>query len=86
MHVTCLLLAAAHVVAQSPQSNSSTSLATDGRWMTYVNPVIYAVTTSCKAQLGLVPKMASNQPCAAHYLEPLLIITSTSTGSLRTSR
>ena len=85
MRVTCLLLAAAHVVAQSPKSNSSTSLATDRPWMTYVNPVIYSpVTTSCKAQLGLVPKMASNQPCAAHYLEPLLIITSTSTGSLRT--
>jgi hypothetical protein len=45
---------------------------------------ISAVITSCKAQLGLEPKIASNQPCAAHYLEPLLIITSTSTGSLRT--
>ena len=79
MRVTCpLLLAAVHVVAQSSQS-----LAT-GEW-TYANP-ISAVTTSCKAQLGLEPKIASNQPCAAHYLEPLLIITSTSTSSLRTYR
>ena len=79
MRVTCpLLLAAVHVVAQSSQSSAT------GEW-TYVNP-ISAVTTSCKAQLGLEPKIASNQPCAAHYLEPLLIITSTSISSLRTYR